>query len=230
MSFIRNFLCLSVNAVGMVGYVGIGLSVFWLFAEGVKQTETTSECAEFSQFHQKVILISMLFILCTVLILLTVLLAIVSVLIHKFPTCSESESHSRGHTQGHAQGHSQGHVQGHSQGHGIRTKCSCTETDQVYCNYHDSLLLRALSKHLPNVDHLYDIGLHLGIDTCVIDACREDNRFITVAVFDMLRKWYQTQDGLGQNSNGLEELKRALCRNNVGGYMQTVIQKHIDGN
>ena len=46
----------------------------------------------------------------------------------------------------------------------------------------------------------------------------------------MFRKWYQTQDGLGKNSNGLGELERALCRNNVGGYMHIVIQKHIDGN
>ena len=100
----------------------------------------------------------MLVILCTVLILLAVLLAIVSSLICKFLTCSQGE------------GHSQGHAQGRTQVHGIRTECSCTETDQVYCNYHGSLLLRSLSKHLPNVDHLYDKGLHLGIDTCVIDA------------------------------------------------------------
>ena len=85
-----------------------------------------------------------------------------------------------------------------------------------------------MSKHLPSVDLLYDIGLHLGIEKCVIDACREDNRSITVAVFDMLCKWYQTQDGLGQNSNGLKELENALFENNMGDLVQTVIGKHLN--
>ena len=178
MSFFGNFLCGSVSRVEIVGFVGIDSSVFLLFEEGIKHTVTTSKCAEFSQFHQNIFYLSMLVILCTVLILLTVLLIVFSILIHKFLICSQGEGYSQGHTQDHSQGHSQGYV--------IRTECSCTKTDQVYCNYHDSLLLRSLSKHLPNVDHLYDTGLHLGIDTCVIDAWREDNRSITVAVFDML--------------------------------------------
>ena len=119
--------------------------------------------------------------------------------------------------------------QGHSEGRRVRTECTCTKTYQKYCKVHDYSLLWELSKCLPNVDRLYDIGLDLNIDPHEINASIMNNsRSIAQAVYDMLCKWYQTQDGLGRNSNGLEELVRTLRNNNLDNYVQTVVQKHFN--
>ena len=118
-----------------------------------------------------------------------------------------------------------GQGEGEGEGHGVLAECTCADPQQVGCVRLDQIHLWELSKRLPSADHLYGIGIHLGIETCVIEACRENKRYnITVAVFDMLCKWYRTQDGLGQNSNGLKELKRALCKNNVSN-LQAVLAR-----
>ena len=206
----RKLLLVTVRVVGIVSCVEIDVNNDKTFGEGIQENMVNSiDC-----YHVEILLHVLLSIIMGVMlgvlllfVFLSILMIMLGPLLHRFLTCGR---------------------QGHAQGHGILSECTCADTQQISCRCHDDSLLRKLSKHLPNVDHLYDIGLHLGIDTCVIDACREDNRSITVAVFDMLRKWYQTQDGLGQNSNGLKKLKRALCRNNVGNYVQTVIQKRFD--
>ena len=202
---VRKFLYVTAGVVRIVGCAGINVNSAETFKEGTQENMVNSkDFYNLELFPFEFLLISMGFIF---VFLLTLMVMLATLLCRVF-TC--------------------GQVQGRAQGHGVRAECTCADTQQISCRHHDHLLLRELSKHLPNVDLLYDIGLHLRIETWVIDACREDNRSITVAVFDMLRKWYQTQDGLGQNSNGLEELKRALCRSYVGNYVQTVIQKHFD--
>ena len=74
------------------------------------------------------------------------------------------------------------------------------------------------------------LGIELGVNVNIIKACREDNRSITDAVFDMLyHKWYKTQDGLGLRGKGLRELKRALAapgvRQNL--LISSVINHHL---
>ena len=121
-----------------------------------------------------------------------------------------------------------GQGEGNVQGQDVRAECTCADTQEKACRFHDYPLLWELSRNLPNEDHLFGIGLYLHVDNTEIEASRVDNKSIIRAVYVMLCKWYRTQDGLGKNSNGLEELKGALYRNNVGNLVQTVIQKHFD--
>ena len=194
----RKFLYVTAGVIGILSCVEIDVNKAKIFRAGTQESMVNSNECYYVEILLHVDLD----------LLLLISMIVFGALLHKVFTYGQGE----------------GHIQGHS----VRAECTCADTQQISCRRHDHSLLRELSKHLPNVDLLYDIGLHLRIETWVIDACREDNRSITVAVFDMLRKWYQTQDGLGKNSNGLEELKRALCRSNVGNYVQTVIQKHFD--
>ena len=64
--------------------------------------------------------------------------------------------------------------------------CKCVETRHVYCTRHNKGLLWALSKSLPRVDLLYDVGVKLGVDSNVIDACRENRRSIIAVFIDSL--------------------------------------------
>ena len=115
----------------MGGCVGVCLSIFLLFDQGTKQTDTVSTCAVLIQFPQHVFLMPILFLLGAVLTILCSLLVMLSGLVNKFLTCNQSE------------GQSQGYGQGHTQGHGIRTECTCTGTGQVCCNYHDFLVVKS---------------------------------------------------------------------------------------
>ena len=101
-------------------------------------------------------------------------------------------------------------------GQNVLMRCSCKKSRQIYCQKHDTKLLLSLSENLPTYHEMLRLGIELEVNPNVIKACREDNRSITDAVFDMLyHKWYKTQDGLGQRSQGLKELERALTAPNV---------------
>ena len=96
-------------------------------------------------------------------------------------------------------------------GQNFLMSCSCKKSHQIYCQKHDTKLLLSLSENLPTYNVMLRLGIELGVNPNVIKACREDNRSIADAVFDMLyHKWYKTQDGLGLRSQGLKELERAL--------------------
>ena len=208
----RKLLLVTVRVVGIVSCVEIDVNNAETFKEDIQQNIANSkECHYIQMFRFVDLFLSTSMVMLGVLLLfifLSILLIMLGTLLHRVFTCDQGEGHARGH--------------------GVRAECTCADTQQVSCRRHDHSLLWKLSVCLSNVGLLYDIGVHLGIETWVIEACREDNRLINVAVFDMLRKWYQTQDGLGQNSNGLEELKGAIRTSNVGGYLLTVIQRHFD--
>ena len=207
----RKLLLVTVRVVGILGCAGINVNNAETVKEGTQKNIVDSkECHCIQMFGFVDLFMSTPMVMLGVLLLsafLSILTMLVALLWRVF-TCGQG--------------------QGHGQGHGVRAECTCADTQQVSCRRHDYSLLWELSRNLPNEDHLFGIGLYLHVDNTEIEASRVDNKSIIRAVYVMLCKWYRTQDGLGQNSNGLEELKRALYRNNVGSYVQTVIQKHFD--
>lgn len=110
------------------------------------------------------------------------------------------------------------------------TKCTCVETNDVWCSYHDQPLLLLLAKALPSYELMYEIGIRLHVDSDTIDACKEDNRGSVVqAVYQMLyQKWYKNKDGVGRNSNGLKELKQALKDIKKSQLIMKVIQRQLN--
>ena len=206
----RKLLLVTAGVVGIVSCVEIDVNNAKTFREGIQENMVNSKDFYYVEILLHVLL-SIIMVMLGVLLLfvfLSILMIMLGALLHRVLTYDQ--------------------VQGHGQGHGVRAECACADTQQISCRRHDHSLLWELSRCLPNVDHLYGVGLHLNVDNTEIDASRVDSKSITHAVYDMLCKWYRTRDGLGKNSNGLKELKRALCKNNVSNYVQTVIQKHFD--
>ena len=123
----------------------------------------------------------------------------------------------------------QGHKIG--QGHRSLTRCTCEKSGQIYCGQHDALLIFELSKKLPLKDTMLALGSTLRIKPNIIEACRLDHKdSIIYAVYSMLMNhWYKTQDGLGLNSEGLQNLKRALEAPDVGQsrLVDSVIRTHF---
>ena len=115
-------------------------------------------------------------------------------------------------------------------GQSFLSTCSCKKSRHIYCEKHDVKLLLSLSENIPTYNEMRRLGIELRVKVNVIIACREDNRSITDAVFDMLyQKWYKEQDGLGLRSKGLKELERALAapcvRQNI--LISSVINHHF---
>ena len=124
---------------------------------------------------------------------------------------------------------SQGQDQNEGQRQDVLSPCTCLETEHIKCKCHDNVLIAKICKILPTESLLYEVGTILEVNDNVLDACREDNKSsINLAVFDMLRKWYKTQDGLGRNSEGLKRLEAALCKVNRGNEIRTVLRNHFD--
>ena len=94
--------------------------------------------------------------------------------------------------------------------------CTCHRDGGVTCGYHDTRLLRNLSKKISSPELLFDLGLELRIPRYSIETYIENNKgSINQAAFDVVHKvWYEKQDGLGPNSRGRRILQQAL--NNTG--------------
>ena len=110
------------------------------------------------------------------------------------------------------------------------SRCTCDEADQIYCKLCDAKLLMELTDQIPTYEEMRRLGINLGIHPNTIKACREDySNSIRNAVFEMLyHKWYQNQDGLRRESEGLYSMKQALVKMGKRILLETVVEKHLN--
>ena len=75
------------------------------------------------------------------------------------------------------------------------------------------------------------LGIHLGIDDSFITSYKENNQNLSLAMFDLLyRYWYKAQDAYQLQNEGLDQLCEVLRHPNVRHNLLvgTVIDKHFN--
>ena len=106
-------------------------------------------------------------------------------------------------------------------------KCTCQDQLQTSCMLCDPRKLMKLARNIPDDCLMTQLGLELGVNANVIETCKNDNKRITQAVYDMLyNKWYKSL--LIQEDSEYDwksELKKALVNIGQGNLIRTIVER-----
>ena len=106
-------------------------------------------------------------------------------------------------------------------------KCTCQDQLQTSCRLCDPRKLMKLARNIPDDCLMTQLGLELGVNANLIETCKNDNKRITQAVYDMLyNKWYKSL--LIQEDSEYDwksELKKALVNIGQGNLIRIILER-----